>query len=189
MSIFALARPEKRQKKIYDMKKTITLLFTILSTLSLSAQDLYHITATDHTGKEVSLADYKGKVLLIVNTATRCGYTPQYKELETLYRKYHDRGLEILDFPCNQFGSQAPGTIGEIHRFCTLNYDIHFTQFDKIQVNGPEAHPLYVWLKNGKDIKWNFTKFLVSPDGKILHRYEPGDPVSDIDAAIQAQLR
>ena len=110
-------------------------------------KSIYDFKVKDDAGKDVSLAEYKGKVLLIVNTATRCGFTPQYTELEALYEKYHEQGLEILDFPCNQFGSQAPGTIQEIHEFCTANYDIHFPQFDKIDVNGADQHPLYAWLK------------------------------------------
>ena len=149
-----------------------------------SAQSIYDFKVKDDAGKDVSLSDYKGKVLLIVNTATRCGFTPQYKELEALYEKYRSEGLEILDFPCNQFGQQAPGTIQEIHQFCTANFNIQFPQFDKIEVNGAGAHPLYTWLKAGNDIKWNFTKFLVSRDGKILKRYEPRDKISDIEADI-----
>ena len=184
----------------------------------LSAQCIYDFTVKDDAGKDVSLADYKGKVLLIVNTATKCGFTPQYKELEALYETYAKEGLEILDFPCNQFGGQAPGTIVEIHQFCTANFDIHFPQFDKIEVNGSDEHPLYTWLKSQKgfggfdvndqrgkmmddmmrkrdadydkkaDIKWNFTKFLVSRDGRVIKRYEPTDKMSDIEADVQKEL-
>ena len=169
-------------------------------------------------GKDVSLADYKGKVLLIVNTATRCGFTPQYDELEAIYEKYHADGFEILDFPCNQFGEQAPGTIEESHQFCTANFNIKFPQFDKIDVNGANESPLFTYLKAQKgfggfdlndqrskymdemlrkrdpdfdkksDIKWNFTKFLVSRDGRVVKRYEPTDKMSDIDAAIQIEM-
>jgi glutathione peroxidase-family protein len=165
------------------------------------------------------LKAYKGKVLLIVNTATKCGFTPQYKELEALYEKYKDQGLEILDFPCNQFGNQAPGTIEEIKQFCTANFDVHFPQFDKIEVNGENESPLYTYLKkqqgfNGFDqndamgkrmhdmfakrdpnyaktssIKWNFTKFLVNKKGKVVKRFEPTDKISDIEAAINTLLR
>ena len=160
--------------------------------LSLSAQSsIYDFTVKDDAGKDVSLAKYKGKVLLIVNTATRCGFTPQYKDLEPLYQKYHDQGFEILDFPCNQFGQQAPGTIQEIHSFCTANFDIHFPQFDKIDVNGENAHPLYTWLKaqaGGGDIKWNFTKFLVGRDGKVIKRYESRDQVAAIEADMQMEV-
>ena len=171
-------------------------LIAVVAVLGASAQttcgaaccaekSIYDIKVKDDAGKDVSLASYNGKLLLIVNTATRCGFTPQYKELEALYEKYQKEGLEILDFPCNQFGAQAPGTIQEIHQFCTANYDIQFPQFDKIEVNGSNEHPLYTWLKEGKDIKWNFTKFLVSRDGKILRRFEPRDKVSDIEAYIK----
>ena len=166
----------------------IICLLAIVSVLSMEAQSIYDIKVKDDAGKDVSLSDYKGKLLLIVNTATRCGFTPQYKDLEAMYEKYHSQGLEILDFPCNQFGQQAPGTIQEIHQFCTANFNIQFPQFDKIDVNGENAHPLYTWLKGGNDIKWNFTKFLVSRDGKILRRYEPKDNISDIDAYINREL-
>ena len=138
------------------MKKLILCLMAMVGVLTLSAQSIYDFKVKDDAGKDVSLSEYKGKVLLIVNTATRCGFTPQYKDLEPLYQKYHAQGFEILDFPCNQFGQQAPGTIREIHQFCTANYDIHFPQFDKIDVNGENAHPLYTWLKEqagGGDIK------------------------------------
>jgi len=181
-------------------------------------KSIYDFKVKDDAGKDVSLAEYKGKVLLIVNTATRCGFTPQYTELEALYEKYHEQGLEILDFPCNQFGSQAPGTIQEIHEFCTANYDIHFPQFDKIDVNGGDQHPLYAWLKAQKgfsgfdvndqrgkmmdgmlrrqdadydkksDIKWNFTKFLVSRDGRVLKRYEPTDNMGGLEADVQMEV-
>ena len=181
-------------------------------------QSVYDFTVKDEAGKDVSLADYKGKVLLIVNTATRCGFTPQYKELEALYEKYAKDGFEILDFPCNQFGEQAPGTIQEIHQFCTANFDIQFPQFDKIDVNGANEHPLYTYLKAQKgfggfdtndqrgkfmddmlrkrdadfdkksDIKWNFTKFLISRDGRVLKRYEPTDQMSCIEADLLMEL-
>ena len=130
-------------------------------------------------------------MLLIVNTATRCGFTPQYKDLEQLYQKYHLQGFEILDFPCNQFGEQAPGTIQEIHSFCTANFDIHFPQFDKIDVNGTQAHPLYTWLKEqagGGDIKWNFTKFLIGRNGKVIKRYGSRDQVATIEADMQMEV-
>ena len=196
------------------MKRMLSGLMAIVCVLTLSAQSIYDFKVKDDVGQEVSLSDYKGKVMLIVNTATRCGFTPQYKELEALYEKYHSMGLEILDFPCNQFGQQAPGTIQEIHEFCMVNFNIEFLQFDKIDVNGANAHPLYTWLKAQKgfggfdtndqrgkmmdgmlrrqdadydkksDIKWNFTKFLVSRDGRVLKRYEPTDKMSGIEADI-----
>ena len=166
-------------------------LMAMMGVLTLSAQSIYDFTVKDDAGKDVSLAEYKGKVLLIVNTATRCGFTPQYKDLEPLYQKYHAQGFEILDFPCNQFGQQAPGSIQEIHSFCTANFDIHFPQFDKIDVNGENAHPLYTWLKSqagGGDIKWNFTKFLVGRDGKVIKRYESRDQIAAIEADMQMEV-
>jgi glutathione peroxidase-family protein len=196
------------------MKKVLTGLLAMVCVLTLSAKDIYDFKVKDDSGHDVSLSNYKGKVLLIVNTATRCGFTPQYKELEALYEKYRSEGLEILDFPCNQFGEQAPGTIEEIHQFCSANFDIQFPQFDKIEVNGDNEHPLYTWLKAQKgfggfdvsdqrgkfmdemlrkqdvdydkksDIKWNFTKFLVSRDGRVLKRYEPTDKMANIEADI-----
>ena len=173
------------------MRKALFFLMAMMSVLTMTAQSVYDFTVKDDAGKDVSLAEYKGKVLLIVNTATRCGFTPQYKDLEPLYQKYHAQGFEILDFPCNQFGQQAPGTIQEIHQFCTANFDIHFPQFDKIDVNGENAHPLYTWLKaqaGGGDIKWNFTKFLVGRDGKVIKRYESRDQVSSIEADMQMEV-
>ena len=200
------------------MKKVILGVMAILSVLGVSAQSIYDFKVKDDMGNDVSLADYKGKVLLIVNTATRCGFTPQYDELEALYEKYHADGFEILDFPCNQFGEQAPGTIEEIHQFCTANFNIQFPQFDKIDVNGADESPLFTYLKAQKgfggfdlndqrgkfmdemlrkqdadfdkksDIKWNFTKFLVSRDGRVVKRYEPTDKMSDIDADIQMEV-
>ena len=166
------------------MKRMFLSLMAMVCVLTLSAQSIYDFKVKDDVGQEVSLSDYKGKVLLIVNTATHCGFTPQYKELEALYEKYRSEGLEILDFPCNQFGEQAPGTIQEIHQFCSVNFNIQFPQFDKIEVNGANEHPLYTWLKSGNDIKWNFTKFLVSRDGRVLKRYEPKDKMTDIEADI-----
>ena len=174
------------------MKRFIVSLMAMMGVLTLSAQSsVYDFKVKDDVGQVVSLSDYKGKVLLIVNTATRCGFTPQYKDLEPLYQKYHAQGFEILDFPCNQFGQQAPGTIQEIHSFCTANFDIHFPQFDKIDVNGENAHPLYTWLKaqaGGGDIKWNFTKFLVGRDGKVIKRYESRDQVAAIEADMQMEV-
>ena len=138
------------------------------------------------------MEQYKGKVLLIVNTATRCGFTPQYKDLEAMYEKYNEQGFEILDFPCNQFGAQAPGTIAEIKEFCSTPYNDKFTQFDKIEVNGENEHPLYTYLKanaeNKNNIRWNFTKFLISADGKILKRFESGDKMEDVESAVAQAL-
>ena len=140
---------------------------------------LYDFKVKNNKGSEVSLSEYKGKVLLIVNTATGCGFTPQYDGLQDLYEKYKDSGLEILDFPCDQFGHQAPGSDEEIANFCTGRFGITFPQFSKIEVNGKNASPLYDWLKSqksgilGKAIKWNFTKFLVDREGKVVARYSP----------------
>ena len=201
------------------MKRLLTIcLMTVAGLMPMVAQGFYDIKVTNDAGQEVSLGDYRGQVLLIVNTATRCGFTPQYEELEALYEKYHTAGLEILDFPCNQFGQQAPGTISEIHQFCTANFNIQFPQFDKIDVNGPNASPLFTFLKaqqgfggfdsadeRGKfmdqmlrrqdadydkkaDIKWNFTKFLVSRDGRVVRRFEPTDKMSNVEMAIEAEL-
>lgn len=138
---------------------------------------IYDFKARNAKGVEVPLTEYQGKVLLIVNTATGCGFTPQYEGLQNLYDKYKDKGLEILDFPCNQFGHQAPGTEEEIQEFCTLKYKTTFPLFAKIEVNGKDAEPLFEFLKKqkggflGNDIKWNFTKFLVSRDGTVIERY------------------
>jgi len=201
------------------MKRLLTIcLMTVAGLMPMVAQGFYDIKVTNDAGQEVSLSDYRGQVLLIVNTATRCGFTPQYEELEALYEKYHAAGLEILDFPCNQFGQQAPGTISEIHQFCTANFNIQFPQFDKIDVNGPNASPLFTFLKaqqgfggfdsadeRGKfmdqmlrrqdadydkkaDIKWNFTKFLVSRDGRVVRRFEPTDKMTNVEMAIEAEL-
>ena len=156
--------------------------------------DIYDFKVTNNKGEEVSLSEYKGKVLLIVNTATGCGFTPQYKGLEELYKKYRDKGLEILDFPCNQFGHQAPGSDQEIDSFCTLKYDTTFPRFKKIDVNGENASPLYKWLKSekgglfGNAIKWNFTKFLVDRNGKVVERYSPTTTPSKIEDKIKDLL-
>jgi glutathione peroxidase-family protein len=158
----------------------------------IAQEDIYSFKVKNDKGTEVSLEQYKGKVLLIVNTATRCGFTPQYKDLEAIYEKYNEQGFEILDFPCNQFGGQAPGTIAEIKEFCSTTYNVKFTQFDKIEVNGENEHPLYTYLKanaeNKNNIRWNFTKFLISADGKILKRFESGDKMEDVEAAIAQAL-
>ncbi|MBR6747872.1 MAG: glutathione peroxidase [Clostridia bacterium] len=166
--------------------------------------NLYDFTVKTQDGREVSLSDYAGKVVLIVNTATGCGFTPQYTELQELYTAFHDKGFEILDFPCNQFGDQAPGSDEEIHSFCTGRFGITFPQFAKIDVNGDNAIPLYQWLtantkfegfgmspmgvmlsgvlkkidrdyKTTSGIKWNFTKFLINREGEIVERFEPTD--------------
>lgn len=156
---------------------------------------IYDFSAKRLNGEEQSLADYQGKVLLIVNTASKCGFTPQYDELQQLYRKYRDRGLEILAFPCNQFGLQEPGTAEEIATFCDLKYNVRFPLFDKINVNGADAHPLYKYLKqaapgvlNSEAIKWNFTKFLVNTNGNVIKRFAPKDKPLALAEDIEALL-
>lgn len=155
---------------------------------------IYDFEVQDRSGNPVSLKQYEGKVLLVVNTATGCGFTPQYEGLEELYRKYKDQGFEILDFPCNQFGNQAPGNNEEIHSFCQLTYDTTFPRFAKIDVNGKEADPLYVFLKKqkgsllGSSVKWNFTKFLVDKQGNVVERIAPTIEPKDIDELINNLL-
>lgn len=200
------------------MKKILLMMAAVLALTVTAKTKLYKITVKDGDGREVKMKQYKGKVLLIVNTATKCGFTPQYKELESLYEKYHAEGLEVLDFPCNQFGQQAPGTNAEIRQFCTSNFQTQFMQFDKIDVNGEQASPLFTFLKSqqpfggfdqndrrGKmmhemmlkrdkdyaqksDIKWNFTKFLVDRKGRVVKRFEPTDKMEDVEKEIQKLL-
>jgi glutathione peroxidase len=184
---------------------------------TMSAQSIYDFKVKDMAGKEVSLSDYKGKVLLIVNTATKCGFTPQYEELQEMYDKYKDKGLVILDFPCNQFGEQAPGDIASIHEFCTSKYNTTFPQFDKVEVNGENESPLFKFLKakqgfkgfgNGNqakfmdemlkkkdpdyasksDIKWNFTKFLVDSKGEVVARFEPTASMNFVSTVVSSKL-
>jgi len=179
--------------------------------------NIYDFKVTAQDGHEVSLSDYKGKVLLIVNTATGCGFTPQYNELQTLYSECRDRGFEILDFPCNQFGEQAPGSDDEIHSFCTLRYKITFPQFSKVDVIGENAIPLYKWIaentefdgfgktpmalamngvakkmdkdyKNNGAIKWNFTKILIDREGNIVSRFEPTFSMKKLGEAVKSIL-
>ncbi len=153
--------------------------------------NIYDYKVKDMNNNEISLSDYKDKVLLIVNTATGCGFTPQYAGLEAMYKKYKDKGFEVLDFPCNQFLGQAPGTAEEIHTFCTSKYNISFKQFAKIEVNGKNEESLYTYLKKeqkgfgGSKIKWNFTKFLVARDGKIVKRFGPATTPEKIDKEVE----
>ena len=175
---------------------------------------LYDFTLPDAQGHDIDFARYQGKVLLIVNTATRCGLTPQYTELQELHRRFHERGLEILDFPCNQFRDQAPETSSEIATICQTQFGTEFTTFKKIKVNGTEADPLYTWLKaqqpedhggkgvkefllklaslgekrEGSDIKWNFTKFLVNRQGEVINRFAPSVPPAELAADIEVLL-
>jgi glutathione peroxidase len=160
-------------------------------------QSLYTIPLTTIDGRPTTLDPYRGQVMLVVNVASKCGFTPQYAGLETLYRRYKERGLVILGFPCDQFGHQEPGTEDEIRQFCSLAYDVTFPMFAKVDVNGPNEHPLYALLKSGAPgvfgttaIKWNFTKFLVGRDGTVLGRYASRDTPEDIetDAAFVTAL-
>ena len=176
----------------------------------------YDFTVKTRKGEDVALSDFRGKVLLIVNTATGCGFTPQYKELQEIYDADHDKGLEILDFPCNQFGNQAPGDNEEIHTFCTGRFGITFPQYGKVDVNGENAIPLFRWLtenttfegfqgaaglalgavvkkmdkdyKNNGSVKWNFTKFLIDREGGIVARFEPTEPMANVKKAVEALL-
>ena len=178
---------------------------------------VYDFTVKDRKGNEVSLGEYAGKVLLIVNTATKCGFTPHYDPLEAMYKDLRDKGLEILDFPCNQFANQAPGDAEEIHDFCTLKFGTEFPQFKKIDVNGENADPLFAYLATEKPfegfgkgvknaamntftamnnkkfgdkayIKWNFTKFLIDREGKVVARFEPTADMKNVRAAVEAEL-
>ena len=155
---------------------------------------IYDFVVKDIDGQDVSLSEYKGKVLLIVNTATGCGFTPQYDGLQDLYEKYNAQGFEILDFPCNQFANQAPGSEEEIVSFCQARFGITFKQFAKIEVNGKNEAPLYTFLKEkqtgalGKNIKWNFTKFLVNRDGEVIARFAPTTTPEKIDEKVAAIL-
>ncbi len=157
--------------------------------------DIFEFSATDIDGRQRTLSEFRGKVLLIVNTASKCGFTPQYRGLEDLYRDLRKRGLMVLGFPCDQFGHQEPGDAEEIKSFCSLNYNVSFTMFEKIKVNGAGAHPLYRFLSSEKKgllgsaaIKWNFTKFLVDRSGRVVGRYAPTDTPDSIRADIEALL-
>jgi glutathione peroxidase len=156
---------------------------------------IHDISAKRLDGSSGDLSEYRGKVLLIVNVASRCGFTPQYAGLEALYRKYGDRGFAVLGFPCNQFGAQEPGSEAEIGAFCSSTYDVTFPMFAKVDVNGADAHPLYQHLKSAKPgilgteaIKWNFTKFLVNRQGEVVERYAPKDSPESLDSAIAAAM-
>ncbi len=156
---------------------------------------LYDFEALTIEGKPAPLSTYKGKVVVVVNTASQCGLTPQYKGLQELYDKYHAQGLEILGFPCNQFGSQEPGTEKEIASFCETSFGVSFPMFSKIDVNGDAAHPLYQWMKEekpgllgSKDIKWNFGKFLINREGQVVERFAPTTSPADMSADIEKLL-
>lgn len=201
------------------MKRPLTILMALIALTAGAKNNIYKLTVVDADGQSVSMKQFKGKVLLIVNTATKCGFTPQYKELQALYERHHDSGFEILDFPCNQFGQQAPGSIGEIRQFCTEQFETTFPLFDKIDVNGPEASLLFTMLKSAQpfqgfdlnnktgkmmdqmlrrqdadydkksDVKWNFTKFLVDRKGRIVRRFEPTESIDSVEAAIKQLLK
>lgn len=163
-------------------------------TNKMTEHSVYDFKVKDIDGSDVSLSDFKGKVLLFVNVASQCGYTPQYKGLQEVYAKYKDKGFVVLGFPCNQFGGQEPGSNSEIKQFCSLNYSVSFPLFDKIDVNGKNTHPLYAYLKAnsksllGENVKWNFTKFLVGKDGKVIDRFgsmtEPMSISKEIELAL-----
>ena len=159
-------------------------------------QTIADFTANLPNGENISLADKVGKVLLVVNTASKCGFTPQYDGLEALWRKYRDRGFEVVAFPCNQFGGQEPGSAEEIESFCKVNFGVSFPLMAKVEVNGDGATPLYNWMKNeapgllgSKGIKWNFTKFLIGRDGKVVRRFAPTDKPGKLESEIEAQLQ
>ena len=160
----------------------------------MEAKNLYDFTVKNKKGESVSLAEYKGKVVLIVNIATKCGFTPQLKGLEELWNTYQDKGLVILGFPCNQFANQNPGSDNQTQEFCSLNYGVTFPILKKINVNGNDADPLYKWLKSKKGgilwsaIKWNFTKFLINKNGEVVHRFAPTAPPSSIEKYIVNEL-
>lgn len=161
----------------------------------MSTHNIYDFEAKSISGKDIPLSQFKGKVMLIVNTASKCGFTPQFGGLEALYKSYADKGLAVVGFPCNQFGSQDPGADGEIAEFCQVNYGVSFPMMGKVDVNGPAAHPLYKWLSaeapgllGSKAIKWNFTKFLVGKDGQVIKRYAPLDKPADLAKDIEAAL-
>jgi glutathione peroxidase len=178
--------------------KTTLLLFATLMTTTLAlhaAGSLYDIPLKDIDGKDATLKPYAGKVLLVVNVASKCGFTPQYTALEAVYKKYQDQGLVVCGFPCNQFGGQEPGTDAEIKEFCTSKYSVTFPMFDKLEVNGDNRHPLYLALAGADspfpgNIKWNFTKFLIGREGKIVNRFDskvkPGS--EEMTKAIEAAL-
>ena len=175
---------------------TLTIVLAVMQTASSFAASLDSIALKDIDGKDTSLKAYKGKVLLIVNVASKCGLTPQYSALETIQKKYQEKGFTVLGFPCNQFAGQEPGSNEEIKKFCASTYNVTFPMFDKLDVNGPNRHPLYMALAGKEspfpgDIKWNFGKFLIGRDGKVLKRFEPRTtPDSpEVTQAIEAALK
>ena len=217
---FRVTLPQTNTLRNMKTRLKSLLLVVALSSLltNIQAQTMrtvYEFSVKDRKGKEMSMKLFANEVLLIVNTATKCGFTPQYEELEALYKKYHSQGFEVLDFPCNQFGQQAPGTDDSIHEFCKLNYGTDFPRFKKVKVNGPDADPLFKFLQEQKgfagwnedhkltpildkmfseadpdykqkpDIKWNFTKFLINTKGQVVARFEPTESIEVIEKAIE----
>lgn len=189
-------------KKIIILTVIVAMLSTILIAQKnskvgkMDQKSIYDFTVKSIDGKDVKMSDYKGKVLLIVNVASKCGFTPQYKGLEELFRKYQKDGLVVMGFPCNQFAGQEPGSNEEIKTFCKTNYDVTFPMFDKIDVNGDNTAPLYQYLKeqapgilSTKDIKWNFTKFLIDKNGKVIERFAPATTPESIDEHIARLLK
>lgn len=195
----------------------ILALTLILNTEAYAMSKIYDYSVFTPKGEEVKLSAFEGKVILIVNTATGCGFTPQYEQLEEMYRQYHDKGLEIIDIPCNQFGNQAPGSDEEIHAFCTLHFNTTYDQYKKAEVNGPNELPLYTYLKSQKgfegfgehklkavleemlakadpdfakksDIKWNFTKFVVDRKGNVVARFEPTADMAEVEKCVASLL-
>jgi len=167
-----------------------------MSNPACDTMSIYDFSARTIDGAEKALADFRGHPLLIVNVASKCGFTPQYTGLEALYRKYHERGFEVLGFPCDQFGHQEPGDEAQIKSFCTTTYEVTFPMFAKIKVNGPDAHPLYLYLKEARpgllgleSIKWNFTKFLIDKHGEPLKRFAPTDKPESLEGDVEAALR
>lgn len=160
----------------------------------MTTNQFYDFTASDIKGKSISMESFKGKVVVVVNTASKCGLTPQFEGLEKIYQKYKDQGLVVLGFPCNQFGGQEPGTANEIEEFCQLNYGVSFPMFAKIDVNGKEAHPIFKYLKSElggflfDDIKWNFTKFVIDRNGKPVERFRPTADPEELESIIQKLL-
>lgn len=205
-------------RKLFTMAMLLILAMTgVAQNTNKDMKTVYDFSLQDKKGNNVSLEQYKGKVLLIVNTATGCGFTPQYEDLEAMYHKLKDKGLEILDIPCNQFGHQAPGTDEEIHKFCTVKFGADFPQFKKSDVNGANELPLYTWLKSQKpcqggydeklagvmeklyneanpeprkkdDIQWNFTKFLINREGQVVSRFEPIVDMKEVEKQVEAAL-
>ena len=187
-------KPPRKDMKRAKYLSILTVIACLISCKTSTMTTIYDYTALSNKGKEVSMADYRGKVLLIVNTASKCGFTPQYDGLEALYKKYRERGLVVIGFPCDQFGHQEPGTDEQIEEFCRMNHGVTFPLMSKIEVNGESAHPDEMLLKadadyaSKPDIKWNFTKFLINRKGEVVGRFEPTAEPEGMEKAIEEQL-